>query len=67
MNHFHYPGVANHGIEHYVIEMTVRPVKAEIFLDERRAFAIDGLDQFDGLAVRLASSNQPANSFFSRA
>src|SRR6476646_1308048 len=66
MNHFHYSGVASHSIEHNVIEMMVRPVKAEIFLDERRAFPIDCLNLLNGLTVGLAGRNQPANPFFSR-
>ncbi|MGA2458491.1 MAG: hypothetical protein ABSF85_13055 [Terriglobales bacterium] len=57
---------ADRGIDHGVVNNTVRPFDMEILLDEIGAFPINGIHELFGILLALAASQQAPHFIFSR-
>src|SRR5260370_15704530 len=65
-NHVNDGLIADHSIDHGVVNGAVRPLDAEILLDEVAAIPIHGIHELFGFLLTLAASQQAPHFIFSR-
>jgi len=65
-NHVRDGLVADHGVQHGVINHASRPFNMEIFLNEIGTFAIDGYQQVLKLPFRFSAFEETLDFVFSR-